>query len=119
MGKQTRVRPIADGSHSDVTTLDAGKFQLTSGRLTLVSITLAGISTGPVRANAVIEFDNSTANRMSLGEPVWLRSDTVFGHRDTFIWNGEIDVDRDDHLLFSLRNDSGAAAIWKAGWIID
>lgn len=118
MAKQTRVRNIAAATTVDVTVLNEGKFQLGVGKLTLVSVSLARASQGPLKVNGIVEFDNQEANRVPLRDGKWIRSDAIYGQRDTWIWNGEIGVDRDDHILFAIRNDTSAAAIWIGGWVI-
>lgn len=118
MAKQTRTRTLADATTVNLTELNQGKFQLGVGRLTQVTIASRNAATGPFLANAIVEFDNQPANRLSLGDPEWIRGDTQYGHRDAWHWEGEIDVDRDDHLLFAVRNDTGGEIIWVGGWVI-
>lgn len=115
---QARTRTVADGANLLINTRDNGRYQLGKGILTTVSISNSGAGSGPVLVNAVLEFDRNQGNRLSLGSARWVRGYTTFGFRETWIWNGEIEVDQQDDILFQVRNDTGSAVVVTMTWTV-
>ncbi len=111
------IRILGTGADTAVSALGEGKFALPiSGKLVRASLALSTASNGPARGSIVFEPTNTLNEATPLGTG-WLRADRNFGFQEPVIWNGEIPLGPNDHILFALRNDSGADVEWVGSWV--
>lgn len=117
MVRTARVRTLADNAATSIVTLNNGKFALPErGHLTHVSGFIASAAQGPVRISLLFEPGNEINERQGL-KSGWSRGDTTYGGREPIVWDGDIELGPNDHILFEVRNDTEATIDWMGTWV--
>ncbi len=120
MPSTSRIRTLADSTSLSLGMGGTGRYFLPQGgTLTSVTVTLGSASQGPCYANAAIAVHNDLGDILSLGSPRWVRGDSQFGLRETFVWKGEYDMNltgEKDSILVIIRNNSGTTVGVIISW---
>ncbi len=115
------IRTLVTDSNTDIELPgEDARFALPPvGHLVFASVFLSTAAQGPVFASIHFEASDEPNERQQIADSKWIRGNAVFGQQNASRFIGSLPLGINDHILFAIRNDTGATVRWQGTWVTD